>query len=90
MEAVLQQVEHLVPVLPDDHQLAVEDVAALRKFDLREVAPQRLAAPRLQVHVIPIDEGECPEAVVLGLVDPALVLRQHLAGERQLRLDRGL
>ncbi len=90
MEAVLQQIEFLPAVLAENHQFAVEDIAALRELHLREVAPQGLAAPRLQVDVVAVHEGERPEAVVLGLIDPVLALRQNLAGERELRLDRGL
>ncbi len=90
VQAVLEGVEDLDPVLAEDQQLAVDDVAALREDELGKVARQRAAASRLQEELAVVDEGERPEAVVLGLIGPALPRRQGLARERQLRLDRRL
>ena len=83
-------VELLAAVAVDDHQLTVEDVATLRELHLREVASQRLAPTRLQVDVVPVDVGEGTESVVLRLVGPVVPLRQLLAGEGELWLDRRL
>src|SRR3954447_609756 len=88
MQARLQQVELGLAVLVADHELAVGDVAALRELDLREVARQRLAAARLDVGVGAVDEDDRSEAVELLLVGPLVSLRQLLAGQRELRLDR--
>ena len=90
MDAVLKPVEDLLAVGVEDDELAVEDVAAVGELELREVAAQRLAAARLDVDVVAVDEDDCAEAVPLGLVRPLVALGQCLARERELRLDRGL
>ena len=68
MDALAERVEGA----RDD--LAVEDVAPGRELQLGEVAAQRLAVARLQVGLVAVDEGDGAEAVVLGLVGPALAL----------------
>jgi hypothetical protein len=66
--------------------LAVEHVAAGRELQLGEVAAQRLAVARLQVGLVAVDERDGAKAVVLGLVGPAVTLRQ--AGSRARELGR--
>ena len=55
-----------------------------RRGDLGEVARQRLAVARLQLDVVAVDERDAAKAVVLGLVGPALAVRQCLARACQL------
>src|SRR4051794_26408344 len=88
MQAHLQPIELLAPIAVEDDQLPIEHVATRRELDLREVAAERLSAPRLQVDVFAVDEGERAKAVVLGLIHPVLALGQDLARERELWLDR--
>ena len=59
------------PCVVEEHDLAVEDVAAVGEGQLREVAAQRLAAARLQIDVRAVDEGDGAESVPFGLVHPA-------------------
>ena len=67
------------PSVVEEHDLAVEDVAARGEGELGEVARERLAVARLEVDVVAVDEGDRAEAVPLGLVDPAVARRQALA-----------
>ena len=87
VEAVLERVELLAAVGVEDHQLAIEHVAAGRELELGEVATQRLARSRLKEEVVAVDERQHPKAVELRLVHPLLALGHLLAGERQLGLD---
>ncbi len=78
-----------------DHDLAVEDTSLResrpeRVGQLREVAIERLQVARLRVDVVAVAEDERPEAVPLGLEQPAVVARQRVGRLRQHRLDRGL
>ena len=72
----------------EQHDLAVEHVAALRELELGEVARERPAVARLQVHVAAVDERDRAEAVPLGLVDPAVAGRQRARGLGELGQDR--
>ena len=74
MDALLERLEVLAALRRADDELAVEDVAALGKAQLGEVATERLAVSRLDVDVVPVDEGDGPEAVPLRLVEPAVAL----------------
>ena len=87
MDALLQGVEVLATLVGGNHDLAVEHVTAGGKGELGEVARQRLAAARLQVHVRALHERDRPEPVVLGLEGPALAVGQLPAREGELRLD---
>src|SRR6185437_13161182 len=51
VDALLQRLEVLAAAVGADHELAVEDVAALREAQLGEVAPERLAVARLDEEV---------------------------------------
>ena len=64
--------------------LAVEDIAPGREDQLGEVAAQRLAVARLQVGLVAVDEGDRAEAVVLGLVGPAVAFGQSGSRAREL------
>jgi hypothetical protein len=44
VEAILEGIELLVPVVSEDQELAVEHVATGRQLELGEVAAKRLAA----------------------------------------------
>ncbi len=88
VDPFLQQVELEVAIGVADHQLAVEHPAPRREAQLGKVAPQLLAAPRLDVEVLAVDEDDRAEAVELRLKGPLLAARQLFAGQRQLRLDR--
>jgi len=91
VDALLQRAEVFRFVaIAADHDLAVEHVAARGKRELGEVARQRLAGARLHVHVLAVDEHDRAEAVVLGLVRPAVAVGQLLARSRELGLERGL
>ena len=73
-----------------DDQLAVEHEpvagsAAMRRDDLREIAPERPPRLGLQLHVLAVAEDEAAKAVPFGLELPALALGQRLD---QLRLHR--
>ena len=89
MDALAQQLELLVAALAGDDELAVEHVAAGDEPDLGEVARHRLAVARLQVGLAAVDEGDRAEAVPLGLVGPAGVLREARARTGELGEDRG-
>ena len=78
MDALAERVEVLPALLVEQHDLAVEHVAAGRERELGEVAAQRLAVARLQVDVVAVDERDRAEAVPLGLVAPAVAGRQRL------------
>ena len=84
MDALAERVEVLPAVGVEEHDLAVEHVAALREGQLGEVAAQRLAAARLQVDVRAVDEGEGAESVPFGLVHPAVAGRQLLGRTGEL------
>ena len=68
--------------------LPVEHVASGREHELREVASERLAVARLQEHLLAVHERQAAKPVELDLIAVVLALRQLLARERQLRLDR--
>src|SRR5690242_2257985 len=83
--------------LPRNHHLAVQNKTRIRLgegsqrlFELGEVAVQRLEIARLDVDLgtIPIYEG--PEAVPLGLEDPAWRRRDVGSWLGEHRLDRWL
>ena len=66
----------------DDHHLAVEHAAlrelgAERVAELGEVAVQRLQVAALREHLVAVAEDEGPEAVPLGLEQPAVALGQR-------------
>ena len=90
MDPVLERVEHLLAVGVEDHELAVQDVLAVREVELGEVAMERLAAAALDEDLVAVDEGERAEAVPFRLVRPALALRQRFSRQRELRLYRRL
>src|SRR5262249_3329230 len=71
-----------------DHDLAVEDVATGRKCQLREVARQRLATPRLKHALVAVNERDRAESVVLRLVDPLLADRELGLRASELGIDR--
>ena len=82
------------PSLGDD-DLAVEHAAlgqgrAERIGQLREVAVERLEVAGLGVDLVAVAEDERPEAVPLGLEQPAVVGRQRVDGLGEHRLDRRL
>ena len=79
VDALAERVEVLAALVVEEHDLAVEHVAARREAQLGEVARQRLAVARLQVDVAAVDEGDGAEAVPLGLVHPAVSGRERLA-----------
>ncbi len=87
VDPVLERIEDLGPVLPEDHELAVGDVPPGREAELGEVAGERLAVSRLDEHVVPVDEHHGAEPVVLRLVRPLLALGQRLPRQRELGLD---
>ena len=68
--------------------LAVEDVAPGREDQLGEVAAQRLAVARLQIGLVAVHEDDCPKAVVLGLVGPAVAFGQGGSRSRELGCER--
>lgn len=81
MDAIAQRAERR------GHELAVDDVAPRREGHLGEVARQRLGVARLQVDLVAVDERDRAKAVPLGLVCPALVVRQLRARARKLGRD---
>ena len=87
VDPLAERVEVLAALVVEQHDLAVEHVAALGELQLGEVARHRLAAARLEVDLAAVDEGERPEAVPLGLVDPAVAERERLGGAGELRED---
>jgi hypothetical protein len=87
MDPLSQRVEVLPPIGVEQHDLAVEHVAPVGELQLREVAPHRLAAARLEVDVAPVDERQRPEAVPLRLVHPARPGGERLGGLGELRED---
>ena len=87
VDPLAERVEVLAALVVEQHDLAVEHVAALGERQLGEVARHRLAAARLQVDLAAVDEGERAEAVPLGLVDPAVAERERLGGAGELRED---
>ena len=94
MDPKQQRFEGERAVLGDD-DLAVEDAPIgqrrpQRVGELREVAVQRLEVAGLRVHLIAVPEDEGPEAVPLGLEQPAVVGRQGVHGLGQHRLERRL
>ena len=90
MDALAERVEVLAAVLVEEHDLAVEHVAALREGQLGEVAAQRLPAARLQIDVRAVDEGDGAESVPFGLVHPAGARRQLLCRAGELGEQRWL
>src|SRR4029079_6273066 len=85
---LLQRLEILPAAVGADHELAVEDVAALREAQLGEVAPERLAIARLDEEVAPVDEHDRAEPVQLRLVEPAVAVGE-LAGGAPPRRPHG-
>ena len=76
-----------------DDDLAVEDAplgqcGPERVGQLREVAVERLQVARLGVDLVAVAEDERPEAVPLGLEQPAVVRRQVVGGLGQHRFER--
>ena len=90
VDALAKRVEVLPALLVEQHDLAVEHVAALGERELGEVARHRLAAARLQEDLAAVDERERAEAVPLGLVDPAVAERERLAGRASCGRTGGL
>src|SRR5918999_3692739 len=79
MDAQQERVEVEAPVGSGDDDLAVDDESrrrvadrAQRRLELREVSVQWLEVARLDVELIPVAEGDGPEAVPLRLVAPAV------------------
>ena len=89
VDALAERVEELAAVGAVDDDLAVEHDARVGERELREVARQRTAVARLQVHVAAVDERDRAEAVPLRLVGPALALGQLGPRARELGWDRG-
>ena len=71
----------------EEHDLAVEHVAARGERQLGEVARQRPAVARLQVDLAAVDERDRAEAVPLRLVGPAVAGRQRARRLGELRED---
>src|ERR1700684_1682403 len=90
MDALAERVEVLAAVRVADHDLAVEHVAPGREHELREVAPERLAASRLQEQLLAVHEGKAAKAVELDLVAVLLPLGKRPPRKRQLGLQRRL
>ena len=90
VDPLLERAEVLAALGVVDHDLAVDHVPAGREGQLGEVAPERLAAPRLDHRRLFVDEHDRPEPVVLRLVGPLLADRQPGAGAGELGLDRRL
>jgi hypothetical protein len=88
VDALAERVEVLAALGVEEDDLAVEHVAPGGELQLGEVAAQRLAVARLEVDVLTVDEGDRPEAVPLGLVDPAVALGEGLGGAGELGEDR--
>src|SRR5205823_3710153 len=63
--ALPESVEVLVAVCIEHEKLAVEHVASRWRAHLGEVAIERLAAARLQEHVLTVHEREAAETVEL-------------------------
>jgi len=87
MHALAEGVEVRHAVGVEEHDLAVEHVAAGREAQLGEVAQQRAAVARLEVEVAVVDEGDGAEAVPLGFIAPVAARRQRLRGAGELRGD---
>jgi ketopantoate reductase len=77
VDTLAEGVEVLDAALPEHDDLAVEDVAAGREVELGEVAGKVARVARVQGLQLPVDERERAEAVPLGLVGPAVALRQR-------------
>jgi hypothetical protein len=76
VDPLLERFELLAAAGAEHDQLAVQDVIPVREFELGEVAAERPAVARLQKCLLGVHEGERAKSVPLGLVGPALVLRQ--------------
>ena len=85
MDPALQSLEVLSAPRRADDDLPVEHEPAGREAQLGEVPAKRLAVSRLHVDVVAVDEDDGPEAVELGLVQPALTLGQLGRRARELR-----
>ena len=90
-----QQRFEVEPVVAGDDDLAVEDAPigqgrAERIGQLREVAIERLEVARLRVDLVAVAEDERPEAVPLGLEQPAVVGRQPVGRLGEHGFERGV
>jgi len=61
VHALTERVEVLEPIGAADDDLPVEHVAPVRKTQLGEVAPERLAASRLEEQLVVVVEGQATE-----------------------------
>src|ERR1019366_467397 len=81
VESKLERLEIEAPVVCDD-ELAIEHAALgehgpKRRFELREIAIERLLIPALDRQLVAIAEHEGPKPVPFGLVHPPLALRKR-------------
>ena len=88
VDALAERVEVLPSLLVEQHDLAVEHVAAVRELELGEVARERAPVARLQVHVAAVHERDRAEAVPLRLVAPAVPAGKRLRGAGELGQQR--
>jgi len=84
VDPLAERVEVLPALLIEEHDLAVQDIAALREGELGEVPAQRFPAARLQIDVRAIDEDDGAESVPFGLIRPARTGWQSLRRTREL------
>ncbi len=90
-----QQRVEVQAVWPGDDHLAVEDAAVgqgrpERRREFGEVAIQRLEVAALDIGFVAVAEDQCPEAIPLRLIEPAVADGDFVGELGQHRLDRGL
>ena len=89
MDPLLEDLEFLLSVHPENHELTVEDVVAGRELELGEVPAEWLAVARLEEALVARYEGQGTETVPLRLVRPFLALRAALRGRARAAASPG-